>query len=87
MLNSNILIQSHPKDTVNQECIIFVINVGGNHWAMLVRLLSNITPNMYPNHWISALFNQVVDMYEKCMEYYDYLPHDDPQHQYCKAAT
>ena len=29
----------------------------------------------------------MVDTHEKCIEYYDSLVQDDPQHLYCKTAT
>ena len=70
---SNALTQVHPTDINTVHHHFF--NNGGNHWAMLVRLLIYI----YLQHNIihasksrtlnSALFSQLVDTYQKRIEY------------------
>ena len=50
-----------------------------NHWAVLVRLLSysylqhalHTLLYMHQNHWLFALFSQVISLHQKCIQYYD----------------
>ena len=53
---SNALTQAHPTDINTVDHLFFVNN--GNHWAIFT--CNQITLN-------SALFSQLVDMYQKCV--------------------